>query len=63
MTTYNGNALTGNERFGSNDIINFDYVGSARQIELPRGEYLFECWGAEGGHAAGAPTVASKGHM
>ena len=30
------------------DTIEFDYTGAYKQIDLPEGEYKFECWGASG---------------
>ena len=30
------------------DTIEFDYTGTYKQIDLPEGEYKFDCWGASG---------------
>ena len=46
-----------------NDIINFDYSGRIIEFTLPRGRYLFECWGAGGptGDATGGNGAYTKG--
>ena len=51
MATYNGNSLPANIAYINGDIINFEYVGSRREIKLSAGAYIFECWGAAGGRA------------
>jgi hypothetical protein len=50
----NGNTLTHKEIFQKQDTINFEYIGSPRQIILRRGTYLFECWGGGGPVPQGA---------
>ena len=34
----------------SGDIINCPYSGSVKSLELPKGKYKLEVWGAEGGY-------------
>lgn len=41
------------------DIINCSYCGTMKTITLPPGEYLLECWGAQGGNAY--TTAGGKG--
>ena len=31
------------------DVMDFDYTGSVQSVDLPKGIYKFECWGAQGG--------------
>ena len=69
MATYNLREYTP-EKLETGDIVNLpfrsdggtnydDYVGGTRQILLPKGEYMFECWGSQassggtGGYAKG----------
>ena len=43
-------------------VYNFDYTGSVQSIDLPRGYYKLQCWGAQGGNVTGSYSVAgSKG--
>lgn len=60
MSVYDGNNLTGNEDFAENDMINFDYSGISKRINLPAGRFKLECWGAEGGYRSSS-TYAGKG--
>lgn len=48
MTTYDASSYSG-QALKSGDVVNIPYSGSSFQIELPKGEYKLECWGAEGG--------------
>ena len=34
---------------GANAVMDFAYTGTAQAISLPRGQYIIECWGAQGG--------------
>ena len=42
------------------DILNYDYTGTAVYIDLPKGQYKLECWGAEGGYRSSS-SYAGKG--
>ena len=42
------------------DILDFAYIGAVQSIELPKGVYKFECWGAQGGYRSSA-TYGGKG--
>lgn len=40
----------------------FDYTGTVQSVELPRGKYKLQCWGAQGGTSYGSSSGAgSKG--
>lgn len=40
----------------------FDYTGAVQSVELPKGKYKLQCWGAQGGTSYGSPSAAgSKG--
>ncbi len=39
-------------------IFNFEYTGTVQSVELPKGKYKLQCWGAQGGSNGGA---GSKG--
>lgn len=32
------------------DILNYSYTGAVQSVTLPKGQYKFECWGAQGGY-------------
>lgn len=34
-------------------VIDFKYTGAAQSIDLPKGKFLLECWGAQGGYSGG----------
>ena len=36
------------------DILNYDYTGAVQTMILPKGQYKFECWGAQGGYRSSA---------
>lgn len=36
------------------DILNYNYTGAVESITLPKGQYKFECWGAQGGYRSSA---------
>lgn len=41
---------------------NFEYTGGVQSIELPKGKYKLQCWGAQGGTSYGSSSGAgSKG--
>lgn len=41
---------------------NFEYTGGVQSIELPKGKYKLQCWGAQGGTSYGSSSgVGSKG--
>ena len=42
------------------DILNFTYTGAAQSITLPKGKYILECWGAQGGYR-GSSSYGGKG--
>lgn len=42
------------------DILNYDYAGAAEYIDLPKGQYKLECWGAQGGYRSSS-SYAGKG--
>ena len=37
---------------------NFEYTGTVQSVELPKGKYKLQCWGAQGGTNGG---TGSKG--
>lgn len=41
-------------------ILNYDYTGAAEFVDLPKGKYKLECWGAEGGYRSSS-SYAGKG--
>lgn len=42
------------------DILNFAYTGAVQSIELPKGTYKLECWGAKGGDSSNT-AIGGKG--
>lgn len=42
------------------DILNFSYTGSVQTVNLPKGEYALEVWGAQGGYRSSS-TYGGKG--
>ena len=36
------------------DILNYAYTGAVQTMILPKGQYKFECWGAQGGYRSSA---------
>lgn len=32
------------------NVYNFKYTGAVQQLTLPKGKYILECWGAQGGY-------------
>ena len=52
---YSNNALQGPvdlSHIKTGDILNFDYTGAVQAIALPKGIYILECWGAQGGYSS-----------
>lgn len=46
----------------SGTVFNFEYTGNVQSVELPRGKYKLQCWGAQGGTSYGSSNgVGSKG--
>jgi hypothetical protein len=46
----------------SGTVFNFEYTGNVQSVELPRGKYKLQCWGAQGGTSSGSSSGAgSKG--
>ena len=46
------------------DILNFNYTGAVQSITLPKGTYILECWGAQGGNRSqdsASATVTGSG--
>lgn len=41
-------------------VMNFEYTGVKQEIELPKGDYKLECWGAQGGYRSSS-TYGGKG--
>lgn len=43
-------------------VFNFDYTGNVQSVELPKGKYKLQCWGAQGGTSYGSSSATgSKG--
>lgn len=40
------------------DVKNFAYTGAVQSIELPKGKYKLQCWGAQGGSNAAASSYS-----
>ena len=53
-TTIPSNIQTG-------DILNCPYSGMCKSINLPKGTYKLECWGAQGGSSSYHNTTGGKG--
>ena len=58
---YLGDALVWPEDTGLpiGTTYNFEYTGTVQSVELPKGTYKLQCWGAQGGNVTG--TYASTG--
>lgn len=41
-------------------VFNFDYTGTVQEVELPKGRYKLQCWGAQGG-ASPIPLITASG--
>ena len=43
-------------------VFNFDYTGTVQSVELPKGKYKLQCWGAQGGRSYKSSSyTGSKG--
>ena len=61
MATYNLNSsIPSASSLKTGDILNCPYSGSYKTITLPKGTYLLECWGAQGGYRSSS-TYGGKG--
>lgn len=49
MAVYNIDDITPSTVLQNGDTIECPYSGTVKSVNLPRGEYKFECWGAKGG--------------
>ena len=58
-TTYDLTTTTPS-KLNMGDILNCPYSGSVQSITLPKGKYMLECWGAEGGYRS-STTYSGKG--
>lgn len=57
-----GNELIWQAGYPAGTVFNFDYTGTVQSIELPKGKYKLQCWGAQGGTSYGSSNGAgSKG--
>lgn len=57
-----GNELVWQAGLPEGTTFNFDYTGSVQSVELPKGKYKLQCWGAQGGTSYGSSSgVGSKG--
>ena len=44
------------------DILDFTYTGTAQMVTLPKGKYILECWGAQGGYRSNAAYGGHGGY-
>lgn len=44
------------------DILNYAYTGAVQALTLPKGQYKFECWGAQGGYRSGSSYGGKGGY-
>jgi hypothetical protein len=59
---YLGNELIWSAGLPVGTVFNFGYTGNVQSVELPRGKYKLQCWGAQGGTSYGSSSGAgSKG--
>lgn len=59
---YLGSTLVWSAGLPVGTAFNFEYTGSVQSVELPRGKYKLQCWGAQGGSVTGTYAVSgSKG--
>lgn len=47
---------------GANAVMDFAYTGTAQAISLPRGQYIIECWGAQGGYRSSSDYGGKGGY-
>lgn len=63
MATYNLNSsIPSASSLKTGDILNCPYSGSSRAITLPKGTYLLECWGAQGGYRSSSSYGGKGGY-
>ncbi len=43
-------------------MMNFEYTGEVQQLTLPKGKYILECWGAQGGYRSDAEKGGKGGY-
>lgn len=59
---YLGSTLVWSAGLPVGTVFNFGYTGNVQSVELPRGKYKLQCWGAQGGTSYGSSSGAgSKG--
>lgn len=46
-------SLSGQDSLPVGTTFDFDYTGTVQSIDLPRGRYKLQCWGAQGGSVTG----------
>lgn len=46
--------------FKAGDVLNYNYTGNVQTINLPKGQYKLECWGAQGGYRS-STSYGGKG--
>ena len=44
------------------DILNYSYTGAVQTVTLPKGQYKFECWGAQGGYRSSSSYGGKGGY-
>ena len=49
---YLGSKLVWSAGLPVGTVYNFEYTGSVQSVELPKGKYKLQCWGAQGGTSA-----------
>lgn len=59
---YLGSKLVWSAGLPVGTVYNFEYTGSVQSVELPKGKYKLQCWGAQGGTSYGSSSGSgSKG--
>lgn len=59
---YLGSTLVWSAGLPVGTTFDFGYTGNVQSVELPRGKYKLQCWGAQGGSVTGSYAVSgSKG--
>ena len=59
---YIGNVQVWPVGLPSGTVFNFEYTGTVQSVDLPRGRYKLQCWGAQGGTSYGSSNgIGSKG--
>lgn len=59
---YLGSTLVWQAGLAAGTIFDFAYTGTVQSVELPKGKYKLQCWGAQGGSVTGTYAIAgSKG--